>query len=71
MHPNFPDPPTSPFFSQVELTPSFLGLNVDTVGEAVGVGAAVVLGAHAVHHVMTSKKKTDQTETPKAKGESQ
>ena len=71
MHPNFPDPPTSPFFSQVELTPSFLGLNVDTVAEAAGIGTAVVLGVHAVHHVMTSKNKTEHAEDSKIKGESQ
>ena len=68
MHPNFPDPPTSPFFSQVELTPTFLGLNADTIGEAAGVAVAAVVGVHAVHHVL-AKEKEKQTEPAKAKAE--
>jgi len=66
MHPNYPDPPTSPFFTQVELVPAFFGLNVDTVAGVTAAGVAVALTAHAVHHVRT-KKKADQTETSKLK----
>jgi NiFe hydrogenase small subunit HydA len=66
MHPNYPDPPTSPFFTQVELVPAFFGLNVDTIAGVSAAGVAVALTAHAVHHVR-SKKKTDQTETHKPK----
>jgi Ni,Fe-hydrogenase I small subunit len=69
MHPNFPDPPTSPFFAQVELVPAYLGLNVDTIAGAAAVGVAVGIGAHVVHHVLA--KKSEQTETSKAKGESE
>ena len=69
MHPNFPDPPTSPFFTQVELVPAYFGLNVDTIAEVAGVGVAVGLGAHAIRHALT--KKPDQTETSETKGGSQ
>jgi NiFe hydrogenase small subunit HydA len=73
MHPNFPDPPTSPFFTQVELVPAFLGLNVDTIAEVATVGVAVAMGAHAIHHVIVRKKA--EAEPPKAekhnKGEPQ
>jgi hydrogenase small subunit len=48
MHPSFPDPPTSGFYSPVELTPTLLGLTVDNVGEAAAAGTAAVLAAHAV-----------------------
>jgi Ni,Fe-hydrogenase I small subunit len=69
MHPNFPDPPTSPFFTQVELVPAYLGLNVDTIAGVAGVGVAVALGAHAVRRAM---KKRDETGTSKkTKGGSQ
>lgn len=68
MHPNFPDLPTSPFFTQVELVPAYFGLNVDTIAEVAGVGVAVALGAHAVHHALA--KKSDQTETSQAKSKS-
>jgi NiFe hydrogenase small subunit HydA len=68
MHPNFPDLPTSPFFTQVELVPAYFGLNVDTIAEVTGVGVAVALGAHAVHHALA--KKSDQTETSQAKSKS-
>lgn len=67
MHPNFPDPPTSPFFTQVELVPAYLGLSVDTIAGAAAVGVAVGIGAHAVHHVLAKKK--ERTEA--SKGESQ
>jgi Ni,Fe-hydrogenase I small subunit len=70
MHPNFPDPPTSPFFTQVELIPAYLGLNVDTIAGVAGAGVAVALGAHAVRRAM-QKKKRDQTETLEVKSESQ
>jgi Ni,Fe-hydrogenase I small subunit len=69
MHPNFPDLPTSPFFTQVELVPAYFGLNVDTVAEVAGVGVALALGAHAVHHALA--KKSDQTETSQAKSKSE
>jgi NiFe hydrogenase small subunit HydA len=69
MHPNFPDPPTSPFFTQVELVPAYLGLNVDTITEVAGAGVAVALGVHAVRHVLA--KKPEETVTSENKGGSQ
>lgn len=62
MHPNFPDPPTSPFFSQVELTPSFLGLTVDNYAEIVGAATAVALGAHAVKKAVSKKEKQEASQ---------
>jgi Ni,Fe-hydrogenase I small subunit len=74
MHPNFPDPPTSPFFAQVELIPAYFGLNADTVAEIAGIGVAAAVGVHAVHHAL-AKKKREQTETSErrrdVKGDSQ
>lgn len=60
MHPNFPDPPTSSFFSPLELTPKLLGLTVDNVAELVGAGTAVGLGVHAAKRALS--KKEDQKE---------
>jgi NiFe hydrogenase small subunit HydA len=68
MHPSFPDPPSSPFFSQVELVPAYFGLSVDTIAGVAAAGVALALGAHAVRHAM--KRKREQTEVPKEKGES-
>jgi Ni,Fe-hydrogenase I small subunit len=56
MHPNFPDPPTSPFFNQVELIPAYFGLNADTVAEVAGIGVAAAIGVHAVNHALKSKR---------------
>ncbi len=68
MHPNFPDPPTSPFFNQVELIPAYFGLTADTVAEIAGVGVAAAIGVHAVNHVLKSKR--SQTEPTEKKKES-
>ena len=48
MNPSFPDPPTAPFFTEVDLVPSFLGLNANDIALAVGVGTAAVVGAHII-----------------------
>lgn len=66
MHPNYPDPPTSPFFTQVELIPAFFGLNVDTIAGVTAAGVAVAVTAHAARHVR-AKKKTSQTEATQPK----
>jgi len=71
MHPNFPDPPASPFFAQVELVPAYFGLNVDTIAQVAGVGVAVAMGAHAINHVIKRRSKTKTSEAEKAKGGSQ
>jgi hydrogenase small subunit len=60
MHPSFPDPPTTSFFNQVELTPELLGLNVDAVGGLIGVGAAVVLAVHATKHEVSKKDEKEE-----------
>lgn len=56
MHPSFPDPPASAFFSQVELTPTLLGLTVDNVGEAALAVTAGVLTVHAARRAIDRKK---------------
>lgn len=60
MHPSFPDSPTSEFFTQTELTPTFLGLTVDNIGEAVLAGTAGVLAVHGIRRAVSKKK--DKTE---------
>lgn len=60
MHPNFPDKPTSEFFSPLELSPTLLGLTVDNVGEVAIAGAAGILAVHAVKRTLS--KKEDETE---------
>jgi hydrogenase small subunit len=52
MHPNFPDPPSSEFFSPVELTPTIAGLTVDDVGAAAVVGTACILAVHATRRAL-------------------
>ena len=60
MHPNFPDKPTSEFFSPLELSPTLLGLTVDNVGEVAIAGAAGILAVHAVKRTLS--KEEDETE---------
>jgi hydrogenase small subunit len=68
MHPNFPDSPTSGFFTPSELTPTLLGLTVDNVGEVAIAGAA---GALAVHGVRRSvgKKEPEAPQEPEPRRE--
>ena len=56
MHPSFPDPPSSPFFEQVSLTPSFLGLTVDEYAELVALGSIIAVGAHLTRKVVTKEE---------------
>ena len=60
MHPSFPDPPSSPFFQEVALTPSFLGLTVDQYAAIIGVGAIAVLGAHMTRKALTKKEEEER-----------
>jgi hydrogenase small subunit len=60
MQPNFPDPPTSGFFSPIEQIPTVLGVTADDIGEVAIAGAAGILAVHAVRHTL-SKKKEDGT----------
>jgi len=56
MHPNFPDPPTSGFFSPVADTPTILGVNVDEVGEIAIAGTAGILAVHAIRRSIGKKE---------------
>ncbi len=56
MHPNFPDKPTSEFFSPVELTSTLVGLTVDNVGEVVIGGGAAILAVHAIKRAVSKNK---------------
>ena len=56
MHPNFPDPPTSGFYSPVADTPTILGVNVDEVGEVAIAGTAGILAVHAIRRSIGKKE---------------
>jgi hydrogenase small subunit len=56
MHPNFPDPPTSEFFSPIEQTPTILGVTADEVGEVALAGTAGILAVHALKRTLTKKE---------------
>ena len=74
MHPNFPDPPTSGFFSPVELTPTFVGLTVDDVGEVAAAGTAGVLAVHAIRRTLGKTKEeanSPRQKEPQQPGQSQ
>ena len=56
MHPDFPDPPSSGFFSPLEQTPTVAGFGVDEVGEAAIAGTAGVLAIHAIRRTLGRRK---------------
>ena len=56
MHPNFPDKPTSEFFSPSEVTPTLVGLTADIVGEVAVAGAAGILAVHAIKRTVSKKE---------------
>ena len=62
MHPSFPDPPTSGFFSPSEQVPTLLGLTVDNVAEVVIPGGAGVLAVHAARRSLSKKKEPETAE---------
>jgi NiFe hydrogenase small subunit HydA len=64
MHPSFPDPPTSGFYSPVELTPTLLGLTVDNVGEVAVAGTAAVLAVHAIRRSVGKKDEGEGEKDP-------
>ena len=66
MHPNFPDPPTSGFFSPGDLTPTLLGLTVDNVGEVLVAGAAGALAVHGIRRTLVKEK--HETEATQEEG---
>lgn len=68
MHPDFPDPPTSGFFSPTEQIPTLVGLTADTVGEAAIAATAAILAVHGVRRALT-KKGGDGTKDAEASGE--
>ena len=60
MHPNFPDAPASPFFTEVDLVPSFFGLSASDIALGVGVGTAVVLGAHMLRKGLSRPERDEE-----------
>jgi len=64
MHPNFPDPPTSAFYSPVADTPTILGVNVDEVGEVAIAGTAGILAGHAIRRSIGKKEGETEKEAP-------
>jgi len=64
MHPNFPDAPTSGFFSPSELTPTLMGLTVDNVGEVLIAGGAGVLAVHGIRRSVGKKKEPEGASEP-------
>ncbi len=68
MHPSFPDPPTSPFYQEIELIPSFFGINADDIAIAAGVAAAGIIGVHAVTREIREerRKKAESAKEEKA-----
>jgi hydrogenase small subunit len=46
--PSFPDPPSSPFFKEVQAIPTPLGIDVNLAGQMIGAATAIGIGAHAV-----------------------
>jgi len=64
MQPNFPDPPTSGFFSPVEQTPTIVGVTVDDVGELAIGGTAGILAVHAIRRSL--RKEDSETSGEKA-----
>ena len=66
MHPNFPDAPTSGFFSPSELTPTLMGLTVDNVGEVLIAGGAGVLAVHGIRRSVGKKKEPEGAAEPES-----
>ena len=67
MHPNFPDSPTSGFFSPIEKEPTIIGVNVDEVGEVAIAGAAGILAVHAVKRSLGKKDEPEEPAPPQEK----
>lgn len=63
--PSFPDPPSSPFFKELEAVPAPLGIDVNVVGETIAAATAIGIGAHAVRRFALKGKKQTTTEKPK------
>ena len=69
MNENFPDPPTAPFFDEIELTPAFFGLNVDDIAVGVAAASAGVIAVHAItKEVREHGKKEDGQAKPEGGG---
>jgi len=56
MHPNFPDAPTSGFYSPIEQESTIVGVTVDDVGELAAAGTAAVLAVHAIRRSVGRKE---------------
>lgn len=67
MNENFPDPPTSPFFSEIELTPAFFGINVNDIAIGAAAATAGIISVHAVaHELRADHKKEGEAGGPEA-----
>jgi hydrogenase small subunit len=67
MHPSFPDPPTSPFFQEIELVPAFFGINVNDIAIGAAVAAVGIIGVHAVTKEIRGRgKEEDDTGKPES-----
>jgi len=64
MHPNFPDSPTSEFFTPIEKEATILGVNVDEVGEVAVAGAAGILAVHAIRRNLGKKEEAEKPAPP-------
>jgi len=63
--PSFPDPPTSPFFKEIEAVPAPLGIDVNMVGETIAAATAIGIGAHALRRFARKGRQKTTTETAK------
>jgi len=62
--PSFPDPPSSPFFKEIEALPAPLGIDVNLVGQTIAAATAIGIGAHAARRfVFKGKQETTRGES--------
>jgi hydrogenase small subunit len=65
MHPSFPDPPTSPFFQEIELVPAFFGINVNDIAIGAAVATVGIIGVHAVTKKFRDRGKKEEDDEGK------
>jgi hydrogenase small subunit len=68
MHESFPDPPSSPFFKEVEAVPSILGVDANALGAVMAVGTAAAVGAHLASSYRRGKFKRGGEEEARSEG---
>ncbi len=64
MNESFPDPPTSPFFDEIELTPAFFGVNVNDIAIGAAAATAGVIAVHAVARELRGDRKKEDAGAP-------